>query len=341
MKILQVLYFTEFAGTEKVCVDLCNEMCKENDVFLMCNKNNHNGESITKYIDKNVNFIDFNTDKNRFDLFYLYQISIVVDKINPDIIHCHNTKFLEIMKYMQIFLKKKKPLIFTKHNWFIKKKMKLADLRVGISQETLNLCKLASDKENIIIENGINFKPCEKILNENEFNIVGVGRLEEHKNFQLAIKALKNVEFDYKFYILGRGIYEDKLKKLIKDLNLEEKVKLVGFVDNPWDYIFSSDMQLLPSRLEGFSLALIEGIYYGKMVFALDTANHKEILGDEFIIENSDVFLTNKLNDVYKNYDKYMIDFLKIKENVQKYDIKNVVQKYIDAYKNVVENFKK
>ncbi|SUX08888.1 putative lipopolysaccharide biosynthesis protein [Campylobacter sputorum subsp. bubulus] len=29
MKIIHILYLTEFAGTEKVCVDLCNEMSKK------------------------------------------------------------------------------------------------------------------------------------------------------------------------------------------------------------------------------------------------------------------------------------------------------------------------
>ncbi|WP_228568711.1 glycosyltransferase [Campylobacter sputorum] len=56
-------------------------------------------------------------------------------------------------------------------------------------------------------------------------------------------------------YILGQGVYENELKNLIKSLNLENKIKLVGYVNNPWDYINSSNLQVLFSRLEGFSLA--------------------------------------------------------------------------------------
>ncbi|SUX09873.1 putative lipopolysaccharide biosynthesis protein [Campylobacter sputorum subsp. sputorum] len=221
---------------------------------------------------------------------------------------------------------------------FLRKKMKLADLCVGISPETLLLCKQANGGgRNILIPNGICFKTPNKILNESDFNIVGVGRLEEHKNFQLAIRALSKVRFDFKLYILGQGVYENELKNLIKSLNLENKIKLVGYVDNPWDYINSSNLQVLFSRLEDFSLALIEGIYYGKMVFALDTANHKEVLGDDFIVQNDDEIVARKLDEVYENYDFYKTKFEKIKENSQKYSIENVANKYIKAYESLIK----
>lgn len=194
---------------------------------------------------------------------------------------------------------------------------------------------------NIIIHNGIVFKQTKQILDKNEFNIVCVGRLEEHKNFQLAIKALAKVKFDFKLYILGEGVYENELKKLVNDLKIEHKIKFLGFVDNPQDYIASSNMQLLFSRLEGFSLALIDGIYYGKMVFAIDVANHKEILGSDFILENDEFAVANKLNEVYENYESYVNSFKKIKEKSKQYDIKNVALKYIKAYESLLDKINK
>ena len=332
LKIVHILYFTEFAGTEKVCVDLCNAMSQSNEVFLLANTLDFQGNKITDYIEDTVNFVDIETDRNRHNIFYLYKIAKILKKINPDVIHCHNTKMLEIMKYCQIFLSKKIPLVFTKHNWFVKKRMKYADICVGISPETLKLCNA---KKNILIENGIKFQQPTKILKNDTFNIVGVGRLEEHKNWQLAITALSQIDFDYRLYILGQGVYEQELKDLIEKLNVADKVKLVGFVNNPWDYICSSDLQILPSRLEGFSLALIEGIYYGKMVFALDTANHREVLGDDFIIEDDAEKLTQTLNQVYLNYDEFNEKFSKVKAESARFDINNVAQKYIDAYKSL------
>jgi glycosyltransferase involved in cell wall biosynthesis len=163
-----------------------------------------------------------------------------------------------------------------------------------------------------------------------------VGRLEEHKNWQLAITALSQVNFDYRLYILGQGVYEQPLKDLIEKLNVADKVKLVGFVDNPWDYIYSSDLQILPSRLEGFSLALIEGIYYGKMVFALDTANHREVLGNDFIIEDDAEKLAIKFDQVYLHYEEFNEKFASIKAESARFDINRVAKKYVDAYQSLL-----
>lgn len=142
MKILQTLFLDkndQINGTERVCIDLCNEFIKAgHSVYLMCNSR------VKPYIDKKVNLIDIKFTQNRFNPIFLYKIWLFIKQIRPDIIHSHNTKVLEIMSYAQIFTRKKIPIVFTKHNWFVKKKMKLANLRVAISPQTLELCKLSN-----------------------------------------------------------------------------------------------------------------------------------------------------------------------------------------------------
>ncbi|KAB0581279.1 putative lipopolysaccharide biosynthesis protein [Campylobacter sputorum subsp. bubulus] len=64
MKILQTLHWVQFAGTEKVCVDLCNEMSKNNEVILLLNKD------ITAYLSENVKFIEFDFEKNYYNPFF-------------------------------------------------------------------------------------------------------------------------------------------------------------------------------------------------------------------------------------------------------------------------------
>ena len=64
MIILQTLHWVQFAGTEKVCVDLCNELSKEHKVYLLTN------EKIKPYIDESVNFIDLDFEKNRYNPFF-------------------------------------------------------------------------------------------------------------------------------------------------------------------------------------------------------------------------------------------------------------------------------
>ena len=100
MTVLHTLHWVQFAGTEKVCVDLCNEFSKEHQVYLLTSN------EIKPYINENVNLVEVNFEKNRHNPFFLYKIAQIIKKINPDIIHVHNTKELEIMYNLRIFLNK-------------------------------------------------------------------------------------------------------------------------------------------------------------------------------------------------------------------------------------------
>ena len=130
MTVLHTLHWVQFAGTEKVCVDLCNELSKEHTVYLLTN------EKIKPYINENVNLVEVDFEKNRYNPFFLYQVSKILERINPDVIHIHNTKELEIIYNARFFMQKKVPIIGSRHNPIFKKKFVLADMGVAVSDET-------------------------------------------------------------------------------------------------------------------------------------------------------------------------------------------------------------
>jgi len=328
MIILHTLHWIQFAGTEKVCVDLCNELSKEHTIYLLTN------EKIKPYINDSVNFIDFDFKKSRRNPFFLYKVAKMVEKINPDIIHVHNTKELEIMYNARFFMKKKIPIIGSRHNPVLKKKFSLADLGVAVSAETRIY---TNAKRNITILNGIPFKEVKKFENKNKFTIVGVGRLAPVKGFHTLITALSRVDFDFKLNIVGDGEQKEELLSLIKSYGLENKIELVGFVRNVQDYIYNSDLQIISSSEEGLSLALIEGIFYAKVLIATDIANHKEILGEELVFDNNIDAFVNKLEDVNNNYEKYVTLFSKIKDTKDNYSIEKMAEKYFEAYKSLLK----
>lgn len=331
MTILHTLHWVQFAGTEKVCVDLCNEFSKEHEVYLL------SSSKIKSYINDNVNLIEVDFEKNRYNPFFLYKIAQIIKKINPDIIHVHNTKELEIMYNARIFLNKNVPIVGTRHNPVIKKKFALADLGIAVSDETL---MYTNAKKNLTISNGIPFiepKFIDDIKKENFFNIIAVGRLAPVKGFNNLIKALSNVDFDYRLNIIGEGEQREELQELINSLGLNDKIKLIGFVRNVQDYIYSSDLQVISSIEEGLSLALIEAIFYSKVLIASDIANHKELISEELVYENTFDNLTLKLNDVYKSYDDYCEKFAKVKAKKDDYSIEKMASKYLEAYKSLLK----
>lgn len=328
MIILQALYWVQFAGTEKVCVDLCNELSKKHKVYLLTH------DKIKPYINDDVIFVDLDLKKSRRNPFFLYKVAKIIEKINPDVIHIHNTKELEIMYNARFFMKKKIPIIGSRHNPLMKKKFSLADLGVAVSDETRIY---TNAKRNITILNGIPFKEVKEFENKNKFTIVGVGRLAPVKGFHTLITALSKVNFDFKLNILGEGEQKEELLHLIKLFKFEDKIELVGFTRNVQDYIYNSDLQIISSSEEGLSLALIEGIFYGKVLIATNIANHQDILGEELIFENNENAFVNKLEDVYNNYEKYVALFSKVKEIKEKYSIEKMAQKYLDAYKSLLQ----
>jgi glycosyltransferase involved in cell wall biosynthesis len=328
MIILHTLHWIQFAGTEKVCVDLCNELSKEHTIYLLTN------EKIKPYINDSVNFIDFDFKKSRRNPFFLYKVAKMVEKINPDIIHVHNTKELEIMYNARFFMKKKIPIIATKHTLTPKKRYKLADLAVGILEDTHSIIE---SKNSIIIKNGMAYKEPKLLPKEKTFHIVSAARLTPAKGMDIVIKAVSLLNFEFKLSLYGRGEQEEELKQLIKNLNLEDKIEIVGFVDNLNDYLFSSDVQIIASRFEPYGLTAIDGIYYSKVLLSTKTGICEQILYDELLFETNYEALANKLEDVYTNYEKYVTLFSKIKDTKDNYSIEKMAEKYFEAYKSLLK----
>lgn len=103
--------------------------------------------------------------------------------------------------------------------------------------------------------------------------ITAVGRLEEQKNHRLLIEAFYEFQKEFPEYTLelyGRGSLENDLKKLVKTLEMEEKVHFNGFCANAREEISDSMIYVLPSRYEGISNSMIEALAMGIPVIATD-----------------------------------------------------------------------
>lgn len=134
---------------------------------------------------------------------------------------------------------------------------------------TLDLLNNINIDRNKIIEinNPVDIKKINKLSNENiniefndeERNLLCVGRLVKQKGFDLIIEVISNLNNkNIKLYILGEGIEKEKLERLIKKKKLERQVFLLGRKENPYIYMKKADLFILSSRYEGFPNVLIE-----------------------------------------------------------------------------------
>lgn len=115
-----------------------------------------------------------------------------------------------------------------------------------------------------------------------KFTIVTVGRLCEQKCMdriiRLAAKFKSKEHSDIQFLIIGDGNLRKDLEKMAQELNVNDMVKFIGFMRNPFPYVKRANLFLSCSGFEGFSLVICEAMCLGVPVISTRTAGPIEIL---------------------------------------------------------------
>lgn len=120
-------------------------------------------------------------------------------------------------------------------------------------------------------------------------HILSVGRLVEHKGHKYLIQAVNALPQTLKWTltIVGSGPCEKKLKQLVKELNLDNKVTIKTLLDNnklATEYQ-KADIFVLPSfesdsGTEGFGIVLLEAMAYKIPIIASRTGGVTDVVGD-------------------------------------------------------------
>lgn len=142
-----------------------------------------------------------------------------------------------------------------------------------------------------------------------------VRRLVPRMGLDILISSMSEIENSI-LTIAGTGPMEEQLNLLIKELALEDKVKLLGFVpeeDLP-DFYQSLDLCVIPSiALEGFCITALEAMASGIPVIASDLDGLKESVGncDPRLLfrANSKLALVEKVKFARENFVGNQIKF--------------------------------
>ncbi|ADG14109.1 glycosyl transferase group 1 [Methanocaldococcus infernus ME] len=127
-----------------------------------------------------------------------------------------------------------------------------------------------------------------KEIFKDSFVFINIGRLTEQKGQWFLIRAFKKVSERHpeaKLIILGEGGLRNKLEKLIKKLNLEDKVFLLGRQDNVFKFLKNSDCFVFSSLWEGLPNTVIEALSVNLPIISTDCkTGPREILAPELDI---------------------------------------------------------
>ncbi|CEP67181.1 Glycosyl transferase, family 1 [Moorella glycerini] len=158
----------------------------------------------------------------------------------------------------------------------------------GIKLKTKNLLGVSAERFTII-PNSLNLAQiCKMAVSQGELpdktaatRMVSVGRLHPAKGMDVLLEALalvRNEMGNWECYILGDGPERERLSQLARQLNLNNHVHFVGYAQNPYTWLETADLFVLPSRWETFGIAIIEAMALGLPVIATATDGASDII---------------------------------------------------------------
>ncbi len=179
---------------------------------------------------------------------------------------------------------------------------------LGVEEKKIVIINPGVDQVSEVPEKYLN--EAEEILKGKKYRIITVSRFDKRKNHEKVIMAVRNLKEIYPeivYTCIGYGEEEEKLKKLVIELKLEEQVTFLK--DIPSDLknalISKSDIFVMPSviykkSVEGFGIAYVEAAQYG-----IPSIGGKDGGASDAIIHEKTGLICdgNKLEDVYSSID--------------------------------------
>jgi len=171
------------------------------------------------------------------------------------------------------------------------------------------------------IKKGANSKT---LNNKKGIEIISVGRLHPIKGYDRLVEAISKLKkekllVNVKFKIYGDGPEQDKIETMIKDKKIEKYISLEGRVDNPYIYMKTADLFVLPSLFESFGLVIIESLTLGVPLLVTEMDITKELVDDGVngkIVKNSAEGLYEGLKYILLNRN----ELIQLKKGAETFD---------------------
>lgn len=181
----------------------------------------------------------------------------------------------------------------------------------------------------------IQLSRCDIGIPEDKTFVLSVGELNKNKNHETVIRAIAELP-DVHYVIAGTGCLKDYLWKVAKELDITDRVHLLGFRKDVQVIYSLADIYCHPSFREGLSVAVMEAMAAGLPVVCSD------IRGNEDLIDNGEGGILIKKPSVHayvESLESLIQDRpIRIKmgnhniRRIERYDIRNVNQIMKEIY---------
>ncbi len=239
------------------------------------------------------------------------------------------------------------------YSFKFKKACQMADKVIAISECTkrdiINLYHITQDKIEVVYQ-GCDpafsipvsdelKKEVQSIYQLKERFILNVGTIEERKNINLVIKALRDVK-DLSLVIIGRSTkYIKEIQRTIQDLGLENRVVIlqnVPFKHLPAIYQMAT-VFVYPSKYEGFGIPVLEALNSGTPVVACTGSCLEEAGGPDsiYVDSNDKEGMAKAINNILSDDNLRNTMIAKGKEWAKRFSEKNQVEGILKIYNSI------
>jgi glycosyltransferase involved in cell wall biosynthesis len=287
--IILTVGFT-IGGAEKLIFNLCRALRNDFDFLAVSLR----GDGPLRSILEKEGIKTFTlAGKFPFDLRIFFRLNSLIKRFRPHIIHSHLLKanwIGRIMAYVN-----KVPEISTIHtvSAFLNPIEVLLE-RYTASLATVNVCcskyvALDNTKKikrpfNYYIYNAIETgdSPVKKVIDPYRLLVVSRIDLKQKAFLELieAISILKEKGRQFTVDIYGDGQDIKKLEKKISKLGLKKNITLRGFIFKPITVMPLYSVFILPSKIEGLPISILEAVSFGLVVVASNVGSIPEIIED-------------------------------------------------------------
>lgn len=356
-------------GAERLCLDICNELQKREDVqvrlisFSEGNAYPFLTESLDwKIIPASLQLSIFH--KNQFDIDALQK---AIEDFAPDVIHTHlfeaeivsrschypqakwfshchdNMKQFKNFSFKTLFNKDLLTNNFEKRYLTKRYRANGGNTFIAISRDTEKYFQENASRFSIeLLHNAVDYNKfyLHKDFGTNhKLRLINIGSYQAKKNQQFLIdiaKVLRSQNIDFELTLLGDGNLYDKVFRLIIDNDLQNCVKQYGNVNNVEEYLWQSDIYLHSAYYEPLGLVLLEAMSAGLPVVTLDGKGNRDLIEEGkngyMIYEQNPELFADKILEIWNDKQKYQEMSLFAQEYAKQYDIVPYVDRLLEIY---------
>ena len=340
MNITHITFNLRTGGAETMMIDIINrQVLTDTPTLLLINEGHEDG--LLSSIAPEVKVVQLHRPQGSKNPIWIWKLFSAIRATRPDVVHIHNARALGMLYGPKPF-----HTVYTYHcindvnRW-----SRRADTLCSISEAVRADVENRGEGLSEIVFNGIDAAAItqrqERGLGK-PTRIVQIGSLKhEIKGQDLSIEALalirdKNVEIDF----IGDGPDREMLEHMAAVLGVGKRVHFLGRLSRKEIYscLGNYDLALLPSRSEGFGLALAEPMAAGVPVIASALPGPLEVLdggrlGATFPAGDAPE-LAKAIENILASYDTALLRAAQAEDFVAKnFDISSTVKAYKEIYK--------